>query len=114
MSADGGDQGPGSLDHVCILSVTLNDQGENPEELLLGPLLEELETALHDVEAGELDHEDFDGEYHHLTFLGPDADELQEVIEGILNTSPLAKEARLTKRYGALDDPEAEEIELEY
>ena len=114
-AADGpGADGRGSQEHTCILSVTLSDQGENPEELLLGPLIEELETALHDVEAGELDHEDFDGEFHHLTFLGSDADELQELIEGVLNSSPLAKEARLTKRYGTLDDPEAEEVELEY
>ncbi len=105
-------------EHTCIITLRLRqDQGEEVEEMeenLLLPLIEEFETAITESEVGEFEGDDFDGTWHQLTFVGPDADELQEVLESVLSLSTLAQDARLVKKYGNIDDPEAEEVELEY
>ena len=103
-----------SSEHTCILALRLIDQEDEAEETLLVPLVEELEVAVTEAEVGELDSEDFDGEWHRVVFIGPDADELHEVLESVLAHSLLSKDAKITKRYGSIDDPEAEEVELEY
>ncbi len=100
--------------HTCVVMIRLSEQADDAEETLLVPLIDDLESAVSDAEVGELDGESFDGEWHQVVFFGPDADELHEVIETVLSASVLSKESKLIKRYGAIDDPEAEEIELEY
>ncbi len=102
-------------DQTCIINLRIGgEHGFDAEEALLVPLIEDLEAAVEEAECGEFDGEEFDGTWHQLIFVGPEADELQEILEAILSQSPLSKNAKLTKRYGAVDDPEAEEVELEY
>ncbi len=99
---------------TCIVSIRLADQGVDAEERLLSPLVEDLEAAVTDAETGELDSESFDGEWHRIVFIGPDADEMHQVVESVLCSSVLSKDAKLTKRYGTIEDSDAEEVELEY
>jgi len=109
---------------ICIVSVRFGEEhGEDAEERYLVPFIEELEAAVEEVGCGEFDRDEFDGTWHRLIFLGPDADELREVLEEAIAGSPLEQDARITARYGSADpadedadedvEVDAEEDELE-
>lgn len=99
--------------HSCRIEIRIGERGPDFEEEHLAPLVAELETSVDEAEVGELDGEEFDGNWVRVTFVGPDADELHEVIEAVLAGSSIFHDAKLVKRYGAVDDPEAEEVEYE-
>lgn len=101
---------------VCIVLVRFGEEhGEDAEETYLVPFIEDLESAVEDAGCGEFDRDEFDGTWHRLVFIGPDADELREVIEAVVTGSPLEEDVRIIQRDGSADDPEADpdEVELE-
>jgi hypothetical protein len=100
---------------TCIVGVRFGEEhGEDAEETYLVPFIEDLEAAVEEAECGEFDRDEFDGTWHRLIFIGPDAVELREVLEEVIAGSPLEQDVRIIARGGSTEDTEEEdEVELE-
>ena len=97
----------------CIVGVRFGEEhGEDAEETYLLPFIEDLEAAVEEAECGEFDRDEFDGTWHRLIFIGPDAEELREVLEEVIAGSPLEQDVRIVARESSTDDAE-DEVELE-
>lgn len=101
-------------EHAVIAHLKLSDDafGTSDESHAIHELSGQLARAIEAHGAGELDGDEFgDGECV-LFMYGPDADALFAAVEPILRSSPLARGARVVKRYGDASDHHSKEVSV--
>ncbi len=103
-------------EHAVLIKLRLSGEGfGTPQEReAIHALSGRLEQAISAAESGEFDGDEFGGGVCTLYLYGPDADRLLASVDAILRSSPLARGARVTKRYGDAGDSNAREVEVEY
>ena len=67
-----------------------------------------------DAGVGEFDEDDFGKGESILYMYGPDADKLFDVIQPLLQRSPLTKGGYAIKRYGEAEDEDAREVRVDF
>jgi hypothetical protein len=101
-------------EHAVIAHLKLSDEGfgTGDEVEAIHELSDQLAEAIEGTEAGEFDGDEFGEGECVLYMYGPDADALFAAIEPLLRGSPLAKGARVVKRYGEAGDRNAKEVSI--
>jgi hypothetical protein len=99
------------MEHAVIVHIPLTGGtfGSAAERQSIARLERDLEAAIDQAEAGELDGDEF-GEGECVLFMyGPDADRLFGSVEPLLRRDSLGARGYAIKRYGEAADPEARE-----
>ena len=99
------------MEHAVIVHFRLHggDFGSREEKERVAELEQDLEEAILEAAAGELDGDEFGQGECVLYMYGPDADRLFSTVEPILRASPLTELGYAIKRYGEPTDMEARE-----
>ena len=103
-------------DHAVLIHLKLQhgEFGSTEEREAIHALEDELSDAVEDAGVGEFDGDDFGNGESILYMYGPDADKLFDVIQTLLQRSPLTKGGYVIKRYGEAEDEDAREVRVDF
>jgi hypothetical protein len=103
-------------EQAVLVRLKLSDQrfGTTHEMDSIHALSAKLEEVIKTKHLGEFDGDEFGDGVCTLYMYGPDADALFAAVEPLLRSSPLAKGASATKRYGNVTDPNAKEVKVTF
>jgi hypothetical protein len=101
-------------EHAVIVRLKLSDEGFGTSEEVeaIHELSDRLAETIEGNGVGEFDGDEFGGGECVLYMYGPDADALFAAIEPALRASPLARGARVVKRFGEAGDRKAKEVSI--
>ncbi len=102
------------MEQAVLLHLPLTGEkfGTATDQEAVRALGDQLGQVIADASAGEFDGDEFGGNKCVLFMYGPDADRLFALIEPILKTTPVAAGGYAVKRYGAANDPGAQEMRV--